>query len=113
MNFGPRLRAVPGWLRFGWMLPAVLWLSGCASDPQVRVVTETRTVEVPVEVVKPVPAELTNPIRYPAALPQSFTVEDVVDLTFELYDLLDQANADRASVRDLTTPEPPEGVPEP
>jgi hypothetical protein len=94
------------------ILPAALWLSGCASDPQVRVVTETRTVEKTVEVVKPVPAGLTAPLLYPPPLPASFTVEDVIDLTFELYDLIDKANADRASVRDLT-PEPNEPAEEP
>lgn len=108
MTCGIRPRAARGWLPCALILPAALWLTGCASDPQVRVVKEVQTVEVPVEVVKPVPSGLTDPLLYPPPLPQTFTVEDVVELTFELYDLLDQANTDRASVRDLTTPRLPE-----
>lgn len=70
---------------------------GCASAPQVAV--ETRTVEVPVEVVRPIPAQLTDPIPYPDAV---YTVSGLVDLIVELYDRLDQANADRATVKRLS-----------
>jgi hypothetical protein len=68
------------------------------------VVTETRTVEVPVEVIKPLPANLTDPIPYPLALGESFTVDDLIDQVFALYDLLDQANRDRADAAELTRP---------
>ena len=64
--------------------------------------TEVRTVEVPVEVYVPVPASYTAPLTYPPAFPAEFTVEDLVDRIFTLYDLLDQANADRAHVSQLT-----------
>lgn len=68
-------------------------------------VTKTETVEVPVEVVKPVPTQLTDPLPYPDALGEQFTVGDLIDQLLEMYRLLDQANADRDSVRRLTTPE--------
>lgn len=76
-------------------------------------VTETRTVEVPVEVVKPLPENLTDPIPYPASLPAKFTVDDVFDRLFELYDKLDAANRDRADAKALTQPSaPPEPLPQ-
>ena len=67
-------------------------------------VTETRTVEVPVEVYKPVPATLTNPIPYPPSLPENYKVRDMIDLIFALYDAHDQFNEDRADVVSLTQP---------
>jgi len=86
-------------LSVGSMLLACVLTSllGCASAPQVAV--ETRTVEVPVEVVRPIPAQLTDPIPYPDA---EYTVSGLVDLIVELYDRLDQANADRATVKRLS-----------
>lgn len=74
----------------------------------VRVVTETKTIEVPVEVSKPLPAALVRPVAYPPALPERFTVDDLIDLTFDLYDALDQANADKARAGELSTPPAPE-----
>lgn len=65
-------------------------------------VTETRTVEVPVEVYKQVPVTLTNPIPYPNALPEGYTVNDMIDRIFALYDGWDQFNKDRESVVELT-----------
>jgi hypothetical protein len=79
----------------------------CASDPEVRVVTETRTVEVPVEVSKPLPETLVRAVPYPQALPESFTVDDLIDLTFGLFDALDRANADKARAGELTRPSAP------
>lgn len=67
-------------------------------------VTETRTIEVPVEVFKPLPASITNPVAYPAALPDEFTVDDLFDLVFGLYDALDQANRDKEDAAELTQP---------
>lgn len=67
-------------------------------------VTETRTVEVPVEVIKPLPRNLTDPIPYPVALGDGFTIDDLIDQVFALYDLLDQANRDRADAAELTQP---------
>lgn len=58
-------------------------------------------MEVQVEVVKPIPAVWTDPIVYPAAFGDSFSIQDVVQKMFEMYDLLDQCNADRASVKAL------------
>ena len=94
------------------MLSALPLLASCASDPEVRVVTETRTVEVPVEVFKPLPETLTTPLPYPPPLSESFTVDDVLDLTFALYDLLDAANADRVRSGELTRPAPSEDIPQ-
>ncbi len=76
-------------------------------------VTEVQTVQVPVEVFRPVPETLTEVIPYPPALTEGFTIEDVMETTFALFDLLDQANADRARVAELTTPPSPEGPPDP
>ena len=77
----------------------------CGSVPQpARVVTETETVEVEVEVYKELPAALVRPVPYPAGLVDSFTVEDVINLAFDLYDALDQANADKERAGQLTLP---------
>lgn len=62
-------------------------------------VVETRTVEVPVEVVRPIPAQLTDPLPYPAA---EYNVSGLVDLVVELYDRVDQCNADRVAVKRLS-----------
>jgi hypothetical protein len=70
----------------------------------VRVVTETKTVEVPVEVTKPLPESLTDPLPYPPSLPENFTVGDLIDWAFALLDTVDVANADRASAAELTQP---------
>ena len=99
-----RTKAAPIWWRWTLVCFAPLLLISCASDPEVRVVTETSTIEVPVEVVKPLPASLTDPIPYPASLGGDVTVGDLLDRVFELYDLLDQANRDRASAAELTQP---------
>lgn len=81
-------------------------MSSCASDPEVRVVTETKLVTEQVEVYKPLPDVLTRAVPYPQSLPESFTVGDLLDLTFELYDALDTANADKAKAGTLTKPQP-------
>jgi hypothetical protein len=78
----------------------------------VRVVTETRTVVEQVEVIKPLPETLTNPLPYPPALPVNFTVDDVLDLTFALLDRLDTANADRAKAKELTQPQVEAEIPQ-
>lgn len=75
-------------------------------------VTETRTVEVPVEVTKELPKTLTDPIDYPPGLPAGFTVGNLLDLTFDLFDRLDMANADRAKAAVLTQPQSLEPVPQ-
>lgn len=75
-------------------------------------VTETRTVEVPVEVTKPLPDTLTTPLPYPPPLSESFSVDDLFDLAFDLYDLLDVANADREKARELTQPAPSGEIPQ-
>ena len=90
----------------------LLLVASCASDPQVRVVTETRTVEVPVEVSKPLPETLIRAVPYPQALPENFTVDDLIDLTFDLFDALDQANSDKARAGELTQPRSSPAVPE-
>ena len=77
---------------------SVVLVCGCASAPQV--VERTRTVEVPVEVVRPIPAQLTDPIAYPEA---EYTISGLVELVLELYERLDQANADRETVKRLSS----------
>lgn len=77
-------------------IAALLWLSGCASDPEVRVVTETKTVEVEVEVYGKLPQTLTEPLVRPAELQEGFTEQDLWNQVFDLYDVLDLADADRA-----------------
>lgn len=69
-----------------------------------KVVTETKTVEVFVEVTKPLPDALIRAVPYPNGLGEDFTVEDVINLTFDLYDALDAANADKARAGLLTQP---------
>jgi hypothetical protein len=59
-------------------------------------------VEVPVEVMVPVPAQWTRPIPYPPPFGAEITIKAATDRVFELYDLLDQANADRASVKEIS-----------
>jgi len=75
-------------------------------------VTETRTVVEQVEVTKPLPETLTNPLPYPPALPVNFTVDDVLDLAFALFDSLDTANADRAKALELTQPQSSADIPQ-
>lgn len=72
-------------------------------------VTETRTVEVPVEVYKALPESLTAPLAYPAGLPEGFTVEDLIDALMGAYDVIDAANEDRADAAQLTRPVPEGG----
>lgn len=93
------------------LAPALILLASCASDPEVRVVTETRTVTEKVEVYRPLPETLTEPVPYPPALPPAWTNEDLIDLTFALFDALDQANADKRRAGELTRPS--EALPEP
>ena len=57
------------------------------------------------EVTKPLPAALVRPTPYPAGLKENFTVEDVINLAFDLYDSLDQANADKRRAGQLTQPQ--------
>lgn len=79
-------------------------MSCSSAPPPARVVTETDTIEVEVEVTKPLPAALVRAVPYPPGLTEGYTVEDVIDLTFALYDSLDQANADKAQAGQLTQP---------
>jgi len=69
-------------------------------------------VEVPVEVIKPLPETLTVPLQYPPALADGFTLDNVFDLTFALFDLLDTANADRAKAAELTQQQPSPDIPQ-
>jgi len=55
-----------------------------------------------VEVVRPVPEQLTTPLRYPEPLGEVITIETLIDRLFQLYDLVDQANVDRASVKEIS-----------
>lgn len=64
-------------------------------------------MEVPVEVYRELPKTLIEPLTYPAvALEGNITMGLLVDLVFELYDLLDVANSDRATAAELTQPSP-------
>jgi hypothetical protein len=72
------------------------------------VVTETRTIEVPVEVVKPLPETLTRPLNYPESVvfgvDGAITVNELLNMVFDLLDTVDTANADRAKAEALTQP---------
>ena len=74
-----------------------------------QVVTETRTVEVPVEVYKPLPETLTRPLNYPDSVvfgvDGAITVNELLDMVFDLMDTVDTANADRAKADQLTRPD--------
>lgn len=78
-----------------------------------KVVTETRTVIEFVEVTKEVPKTLTRPLNYPQGhLDGEITMNDILDLVFDLYDVVDVANADRAKTAELTQPQPSEPTPD-
>lgn len=82
-----------------------------------RVVTKTEVVEVPVEVYKPLPETLTQPLNYPQNYLDggAVTVNDLIDMIFEFYDIVDQANGDREKAAQLTQPSdeaPPAPVPD-
>jgi hypothetical protein len=53
-----------------------------------------------VEVIRPLPAQLTDPIQYPET--GGYTVEDMVALLLEMYAIIDRANEDRAAAKRLT-----------
>ena len=65
-------------------------------------VTKTETVEIPVEVIRELPASLTDPIPYPQGLPDGFTVDHLIYQVLDLYDLLDKANMDREAAERVT-----------
>lgn len=90
----------------------LLLAQGCATEAATRVVTKTEVIEVPVEVIKPLPAAIVRPTPYPPSLEDGYTVEDIVNLAFALYDALDEANADKARAGELTQPEIVEPVPQ-
>ena len=104
MSFSEPTMDVLKWAGYVLILLVASLLFSCVSAPTKEVVTEVRTVEVPVEVVMPIPAQLTRPIPYPHWFGAEITIEDLIDRIFELYDTLDQANKDRATVEALTTP---------
>ena len=96
--YGALVRRARGWAVLGLIGFALVSLTGCASAP---IVTQVRTVEVPVEVVKPIPAELITPLPYPA-LEAETTVEGLVEALYQALDTVDRCNADRASVRAIS-----------
>ena len=81
-----------------------------------QVVTETRTVTEFVEVTKPLPETLPAPLNYPDSVvfgvDGDITVDDVLDMVFDLMDVVDRANADREDAAELTQPLPSEPVPQ-
>lgn len=89
---------VRAWVAFGLIVCVLALLVGCSTAP---VVTQVRTVEVPVEVTKPIPEELTAPLHYPT-LEAEITVEGLVEAFYEALDTVDRCNADRASVRAIS-----------
>ena len=91
---------------------ALLLVASCGTVQPARVVTETEAVEVEVEVFKPLPDALVRPVPYPPALPANFTVEDTLNLAFDLYDALDQANADKERAGLITQPQSVEEIPQ-
>lgn len=91
-------KLVKAWVVFGLTVFVLALLTACTSAP---VVTQVRTVEVPVEVTKPIPEELTAPLPYPV-LDNEITVEGLVEAFYGALDTVDQCNADRASVRAIS-----------
>lgn len=81
-----------------------------------RVVTETETVTEFVEVTKPLPETLTTPLNYPDSVvfgvDGAITNDELLDMVFDLLDVVDLANADRASAAELTQPTASEPVPQ-
>lgn len=77
-----------------------------------RVVTKTEIREVPVEVIKSLPESLTRPLNYPDSVTfgvdGDITVDDLLDMIFDLLDTVDVANADRESAAELTQPTDPD-----
>lgn len=66
-----------------------------------------------VEVTKPLPDTLTKPLNYPNTnLLGDLTVEDMIDLIFEFYDIVDVANSDRVKAKELTQPSPSPDIPQ-
>lgn len=55
------------------------------------------------EVVKPLPSNLTDQMEYPLGLQENFTTGDMIDLIYEFYDLVDDLNDDRADAKELTS----------
>lgn len=76
-----------------------------------QVVTETRTVTEQVEVYKEVPKTLTDPLNYPDSVifgvDGDITIDELLDMVFDLLDTVDTANADREDVAELTRPSEP------
>lgn len=70
--------------------------------------TETRTVTEFVEVTKPLPDTLTEPLNYPDSVifgvDGDITVDDLLNMVFDLMDTVDAANADREDAAELTQP---------
>ena len=81
-----------------------------------QVVTETRTVVEQVEVTKPLPETLTRPLNYPDSVvfgvDGAITIDELLNMVFDLLDTVDQANADRASAEELTQPTSSEDIPQ-
>lgn len=67
---------------------------------------------MPVEVYKPLPETLTKPLNYPDSVTfgvdGDITIDELLDMVFDLMDTVDKANADRESADELTTPDPAE-----
>lgn len=81
---------------------ALLLLASCASECAPRVIHEKTVEYVPTPVTKPLPVQLTDPLAYPQS--DDLTIEGLVTLIVQLYDVIDQANADRVTALTLTTP---------
>ncbi|WP_168199598.1 peptidase [Pantoea sp. CCBC3-3-1] len=70
-------------------------LTGCAT--QQKPLVEYRTISQP---NLPLPAELTSPIDVPL-VPDNMTFGQAVELSAELYGVIEQANIDRAAIRQI------------
>ena len=92
------------------MLLALLWLGGCGLFPTKPIPpVQIKTVEVPIEIIKPLPAPLTAPLEYPPALPVPLTFAALMAQVEALYALVDRANADRKAAAALSSPTAPTG----
>jgi len=73
-------------------------LTGCAT--QQKPLVEYRIISQP---SLPLPADLTAPIDVPT-VPDNMTFGQAVELSAELYELLGQANIDRAGIKQIQLP---------
>lgn len=94
-----RIRHAISSARLIWVLPALLLLSACASQPAKQIV-KTELVEVEVPVLVALPEVLTRDCNKPE-FPEKATVGAIQDLVVFLYTALDVCSQEKSDIRDL------------